>query len=97
MKLPILVAIAAVQEIVAAIVGPVLDFIDNRQVVRRALILIVMWQLVDVYLWAKGYASRPGMTGLELGAVITAMTGPPTVLMGFLFKMYDSSRRADGT
>jgi hypothetical protein len=92
----ILAFIAALQRILQAIAGPVLDFIDQRQVVRRAMVLIVLWQLVDAYLWAKHFAYRDGMTGLELGAVIAAITGPVTVLQGFLFRMYDSSRNAPG-
>ena len=91
----ILAAIAACQQILVAIVGPLLDFIDRRQIVRRAIVLIVLWQLVDAYLWAKGYAARDGMTGVELAAVIAALTGPVTLLQGFLFRMYDASRRAD--
>jgi len=74
------------------LVGRFLDFIDRRQVVRRAMVLIVLWQLVDVYLFAKHIALRPGMSGLELAAIIAALTSPPTALMGFLFKSYGDGR-----
>ncbi len=70
-----------------------LDFIDERKVIRRAMVLIVLWQLVDAYLWAKAYALRQGMTGVELSAVIAAVLTPVTILQGFLFKLYDASRR----
>ena len=89
----IVAAIAASQAILVAIVGPLLDFVDNRGVVRRCLVGIVAWLLVDVYLWAKGYSMRPGVNGLELAAVITAMNLPITALTGFIFKMYDTSRQ----
>lgn len=89
----ILAGINAAQAILAAIVGPLLDFIDERQVVRRAMVLIVLWQLVDAYMFAKNYAYRDHMTGLELSAVIAAITVPVTALQGLLFRLYDQSRR----
>jgi hypothetical protein len=85
--------IGGAQAIIGAIVSPALDFIDSRQVVRRAMVLIVLWQLVDAYIWAKGFAARPGMSGTEIAAVIAAITGPVTILQGFLFRMYDASRQ----
>lgn len=75
-------------------VGHLLDFIDNRHVIRRAMILIVLWQLVDVYLFAKVIAVRPEMSGVELAAIIAALTTPPTALMGFLFKTYGDGRNS---
>ncbi len=87
--------IGQAQRVFVAIVGPMLDFIDARQVVRRAMVLIVLWQLVDAYVWAKAFAERPGMTGAELAAVIAAILVPVTALQGVLFRMYDSSRRND--
>jgi quinol-cytochrome oxidoreductase complex cytochrome b subunit len=92
----ILALIAALQSIVVAIVGPLLDFVDARQVVRRVFVLVVLWQLVDCYVWAKAFAYREGMTGLELGAVIAAVLAPVSALAPFLFRMYDSSRREGG-
>lgn len=89
----VLKAIDGLRQIVGAIVGPMLDFVDRRALVRRAMVLIVLWQLVDAYMWAKGFATMPGMTGAELSLVIAAITVPVTALQGFLFKMYDESRQ----
>lgn len=86
--------VAGVHQVVGAIVGPLLDFVDRRGVVRRAMVLIVLWQLVDAYVWAKAFAGRDGMTGAELSLVIAAITLPVTALQGFLFRMYDQSRRS---
>ena len=93
----IVAGIAAAQAVVVAIVGPLLDFVDQRAIVRRTMVLVVLWMLVDVYLWAKGYAGRAGVSGLELAAVISAMTVPVTVLQAFLFRSYDVGRRADNS
>ena len=76
-------------------IGSLLDFIDKRRVVRRAMVLAVLWMLIDCYLWAKGFAAREGMTGAELALVIAAVTVPITGLQGFVFKVYDSSRQGE--
>jgi hypothetical protein len=73
-------------------VGHLLDFIDQRLVVRRLFIGVVLWQFIDVYLFAKGIALRPGMNGMELAAIIGALTIPVTALSGLLFKMYGEGR-----
>lgn len=78
-----------------AVSGAVLDFIDQRKVVRRIMVLGVFWAMIDVYVWAKGYAATSGLTGVELGAVITAVMIPITALTGFIFKTYDQSRQQD--
>lgn len=71
------------------------DFLDQRRIVRRAMVLVVLWQLVDSYLWAKGYAATTTRTGVEIGLVIAAVLAPVTTLQGFLFRVYDGSRQAD--
>ena len=76
-------------------IGSLLDFIDRRRIVRRVMVLTVLWMLVDCYLWAKGFAGRPGMTGAELALVIGAITVPVTALQGFLFRAYDHSRKSE--
>jgi len=91
----ILRAIDGSRQIIGGILGPILDFIDSRMVIRRIITIVVLWQLVDVYLFAKEYALRSGMNGLELGAVLTALTLPVTALQAFMFKAYDDARRSD--
>lgn len=78
------------------IFGGFLDFIDKRQIVRRAMVLICLWLLVDCYLWAKGYAMLPGKTGADLGIVIGTILTPVTALQGFLYRMYNDGRVVDG-
>jgi hypothetical protein len=90
-------AIAGFHAIIAAVLGPVLDFIDRRHVVRRVIIGIFVWQTVDAYLWAKTFAYHVGTSGAELALVIGAVTVPVTILSGALFKFYDAARHDDGT
>jgi len=82
-----------INEIVSAAVGGLLDFIDGRKVVRRSLVIINVWLLVDAYLWAKDFAETGVHTGVELGLIIGAVLVPITSLQGFMYKTYDSSRK----
>lgn len=75
-----------------AVFGGVLDFVDRRFLVRRAILMIVLWMTVDVYLFAKGLAALPGRNGAELGVVIASLTVPCSMLMGYLYKSYDDVR-----
>lgn len=93
MKAQLLAAIASVHEIATGLLGPVLDFIDARVVIRRAMILIVLWQVVDSYLWAKGYIeTHPDKSGVDLGLVLAAVLTPVNLLMGFLYRAYNDAR-----
>lgn len=71
------------------------DFVDQRRVIRRVQIGILMWMLVDSYLWARGFAERTMMSGAELALVVGAVCWPITALMGIVYRQYDSSRSAE--
>lgn len=86
----------AIRDVSDAAFGGIFNFIDQRQIVRRGVIVMMLYQAMDVYIWAKNYALLPGKSGAELGLVIAALTVPVSLLQGFLFKMYDDSRRSDG-
>lgn len=75
--------------------GRVLDFIDRRKVVRRVQVLVLMWMLVDCYLWARGYAERSKLPGAELALVMGVVTWPITTLVGIVYRQYDNSRRSE--
>jgi len=80
------------QRVFVAIVAPLLDFIDARHVVRRVAFAVVLYLLVDCYVWAKAYAMRDGMTGAELGMVIAAVLVPVTALQASVLRLYNQSR-----
>lgn len=80
------------REVCDAAFGGLFDLIDKRQIVRRGIMLIVLYQAIDVYLWAKNYALLPGKNGGEVGLVIAALTVPISILQGFLFKLYGEGR-----
>lgn len=79
-------------DIAEFVFGGLFDFIDKRMIIRRVIILLVLYETVDVYLWAKSYAMLPGKSGADLSVVIAALTVPISILQGFMFRMYDESR-----
>lgn len=87
--------VAVVYGLLNLFFGGVLDFIDNRQIVRRVMTLGCFWMMVDCYMWAKGYAETPGKTGADLGLVLAAILTPVTALQGFLFRVYNDGRSVD--
>ncbi len=71
-------------------------FVDAHLIVRRIMLGIVTGMFVDSDVWAKGFALHPGMTGIELAAVMTAVLLPATGLQAAVFKMYGDTRKEDG-
>lgn len=76
-------------------VTALLDFIDRRRIVRRAMVVTVSIMLVDAYAWGKGFALRSTLSGADQSLVIAAVLAPITALMGFVYKLYDQSRQGD--
>lgn len=97
MKKAVLGWLGSMHEILDATFGGFFDFIDDRQIIRRGIVLILLYQVVDVYLWAKNYALMPGKSGAELSVVIAALIVPVSFLQGFLFKIYDEGRNKQGS
>lgn len=76
-------------------IGRLLDFVDRRKVVRRVQVLVLLWMLVDCYLWARGYVERSDRPGAELALVLGVVTWPITALMGWVYRRYDETRRSE--
>jgi hypothetical protein len=71
------------------------DFIDQRGVIRRAVLGISIWMLWVQAEWAHEYS----LTALALGksdagvaAILAALSAPATLLVGYVFKNYLESR-----
>ena len=77
-------------------VGNFLDFIDQRQIIRRFVLITALWMAVKSaeWTWDFGYySSRPG---LEVAAIIGAMWTPMAALLGMLVKFYDTHQTKEG-
>lgn len=66
------------------------DWIDERQVDKHFVSLAILAGTVRVTEWAMGYASGSARPGLEVAAIIAAVTAPYMALqaaaIGFYFK-----------
>ena len=69
------------------------DFIDERYIVRRFLLMIVFSLTVHSYFWATNFASTTEKTGAEVGLIIAAVTAPISLLMGHIAALYNDGKK----
>lgn len=68
------------------------DWLDNRGVIRRVILGVAMWMTWEVTHWAMAFAAVSARPGIDLAAVIAAVSAPATALSGYVFKAYLDSR-----
>ena len=68
------------------------DWVDQRYIVRRILLLATFWLCAHSYFWAIAFASATTKTGAEVGLIIAAVTAPISLLMGQIAKLYNDGR-----
>lgn len=68
------------------------DWIDKRGIVRRIVLAIAIWMTWEVSQWAMLFVTGSSRPGIDLAAIIAAVTTPVTVFGGFVFKAYIESR-----
>ena len=68
------------------------DFIDNRSMVRRFVLLLTVYMSWLSFIWAMEFAAVTPKTGVEVGLLIAAVTGPISVLQAFVLKVYSDGR-----
>jgi hypothetical protein len=71
----------------------VCDWIDKRDVDKHAVSLAVLYGTKVLTDWAMAFAAlHADKSGIELAAIIGAVTGPYMVLQGACIKFYFESR-----
>lgn len=73
-------------------ISDLLDFVDERAVVRRAVLFITLWMTWEAFYWAAKFATLTDKSGIEVAAIIAAVTAPISLLQGFVFKVYADGR-----
>ena len=68
------------------------DWVDQRQVVRRAVLFITVYMSYEAFAWAARFAETTDKAGAEVGLIIAAVTGPVAALQGFVIKVYSEGR-----
>ena len=62
-------------------------------IVRRLLLVVTMYLVIDSYAWCKSFAEHTTRDGLQIAAIIAAVTGPVTVLLKFVLDNYTEGRK----
>jgi len=70
------------------------DWIDNRAIIRRIMVFSTMYMTWDAYKWGTHFAETTQRVGMEVPSIITAVTAPVIVLMGYVLKVYSDGRNA---
>lgn len=82
-------AIAAFWAYIEALVVPPFQIADKIRFTRRFALTSTLWLAWVCFAWARDFVSQhPGMPGIEAGAIIGAVTGPLSLLAGWMFKVY---------
>ncbi len=68
------------------------DWVDERYIVRRLLLVFTFALTAHAYFWAIEFARVTEKTGIELGLVIAAITAPISLLMSQIARLYNDGR-----
>jgi hypothetical protein len=75
-----------------AAIDKALDWVNNHSIIRRVVLFITLWMTWEAFHWASQYAYTTKLDGVGTAAVIAAVTGPISVLQGYVFKVYAGGR-----
>lgn len=69
------------------------NFVDSRAIVRRVTLGVTLWMTWKSFTWATVFAASYQVgAGVDMGAVIAAVTAPIAALQGYVFKVYSDGR-----
>lgn len=74
-------------------VGRFWDWIDSRHIVRRIAFFVTLWMTWQSFAWAAVFAETTARTGMDVAAIITAVTAPIAALQGYIFSAYNQGRK----
>jgi len=69
------------------------EWLDKNHITHRAMVLYAFWFTFYIMAWCKNFAeSKQGMDGMEIAAIISAITAPVAALNGWIFKVYSDRK-----
>lgn len=68
------------------------DWIDERQIDKHVVSVVILFGTVIVTRWAMHYAENGNRPGLEIAAIIAAVTGPYSALQAAAIAFYFKAR-----
>lgn len=69
------------------------DWVDNRLIVRRVVLGVTVWMSWYCTEWAQNFAQTSERSGTDIAMIIASVTALPTVLVGYVFKLYSEGRQ----
>lgn len=70
-----------------------MNWVDQYLVVRRLVLGIAIWMTWAVSEWAMWFATGNARNGIEMAAIIAAVTAPVTAFGAYVFKVYAEGKR----
>ena len=71
------------------------DVINEQGVIRRVVLLFTLYMTWTCTQWAQGFATSSPRPGMDIAAIIAAVTAPMMALQAFAFKHYLESRNGN--
>ena len=68
------------------------DRLANYVPVRTIVVFLAIWMTWEASAWSMAFATDNARNGIEIAAIVAAVTGPITVFAGYVFKAYVESR-----
>lgn len=68
------------------------DWVDSRGIVRRIVLAVAIYMTWAVSVWAMQFVAGCTRSGIDMAAIIAAVTAPVTMFGGYVFKAYIESR-----
>ncbi len=68
------------------------DWIDDRDIDKHIVSIAVLLGTIKVTMWAMGFASSSPRPGIEVAAIIAAVTAPFMALQAAAIKFYFEAR-----
>ena len=69
------------------------DWIDRRQIDAYAISIVILYGTGDVMRWAMHFAETGNRPGLEVAAIVGAITGPYSILQAAAIKFLFDARQ----
>lgn len=68
------------------------DWLDNRGIIRRIVLAVAIYQGWLVTVWAMSFSEVSARPGIDIAAIIAAVSMPVSTFGGFVFKAYLESK-----
>jgi len=69
------------------------DWIDERAIIRRVVLFVTLWMTWRAFTWAAEFSAITEKAGMDVAAIIAAVTAPITYLQAAVFKTYSEGRK----